>query len=153
MAYQVHFASHLVIGDVPMSTPAWEHLNLYVLLSGADTRGDNLIMPGAAGVRPLRKRPTQTNRTLDLAVFGDRRWDGYLYPDPVEGLYANIEHLRQMVVDPLATEYSVRTATLVRPGATAVAAVQVLGFEITESVSPWCVQASMDLTLIGGAFT
>lgn len=152
MAYVATFDSYLLIDAVPMNVGAWEHLNLAALYSGADVRGSNLAMPGAVGVRALRHRPTETNRTLDLHIFGDRKWDGTAHSDPEVGLHLNLAHLMANVVDPLATTNSTRTATLVRPGATKVAAIQVLGFEIGTALTPWCVAASMDITIIEGRF-
>lgn len=153
MAYVTRFDHHLVIGDVPLSTPAWEHTNLYDLYAGAEVRGDNLVMPGAVGVRALRRRPTETNRTIDLTIFGDKRWDDVDHPDGVAGLFANIAHLRANVVDSLATPDSSRVATIIGPDVTLVASIQVLGFEITEQLAPWCVNASMDVVVIEGAFS
>jgi hypothetical protein len=152
MAYQVHFPTHLEIDGVPLSTPAWEHLNLQALLGSAAVRGENVVMPGAVGVRPVRRRPTETNYTLDLAIFGDRNWEGVAYPDPVVGLVANLGHLRANVIDPLETVNSVRPATIHLPSGTLVASIQVLGFEVTEAYSSIDVLASMDITVIQGAF-
>lgn len=152
MPYAINLATHLVIDDIPLSTAAWEHLNIYALLGAAATRGENKVMPGAVGVRPLRHRPTETTQTLDLAIYGERNWEGTAYPDPKQGLVRNVAFLRSNVADPLLTPDSVRTASLVLPGETWTAAVQVLGFEITESIGPASVFASMDITIIGGAF-
>jgi hypothetical protein len=153
MAYVTNFAHHLVINDVPLSTPAWEHLDLYTLYSGANVRGQNRIMPGAVGVMPLRRRPTETSRTISLAVFGNQAWDGTPYPDPVLGLAVNLQHLLTNVVDPLLTANSTAVAQIVGNGPTKVATLQVLGFEVSdESLSPGAVYASMDVTLIEGAF-
>jgi hypothetical protein len=151
MAYVINFETHLEINGVPLSTPAWEHTNLQAVLGAAAVRGENVIMPGAVGVRAVRRRPTETNHTLELTVFGDRDWEGLPYDDGVMGLIANLEHLKANVVDPLATTNSVRTAVLVLPVGTRTAAIQVLGFEVTEALSPSCVNASMDITFLRGA--
>jgi hypothetical protein len=153
MAYVTRLPQHLVINNVPMSTPAWEHLNLYALYSGANVRGQNRVMPGAVGVMPLRRRPTETNRTLQLAVYGNQSWDGTPYSDPIAGLATNIGHLLDNVVNTLLTPLSVVTAQIVGNGPTQVAAIQVLGFEVDdEMLSPAAVYASMDITLIEGRF-
>ena len=153
MAYVTRFDHHLVIGGVPLSTPAWEHTNLYELYAGAEVRGENLVLPGAVGVRALRRRPTETNRTLELTIFGDRKWDDTAHADGVAGLFANIAHLQANVIDTLATADSTRAATIVGPDVNLVASIQVLGFEIHESLAPWCVSASMDITIIEGRFS
>jgi hypothetical protein len=152
MPYVTTFDTYLQIGDVPLNCGAWEHTNLQTVLSGPDVRGENLVMPGAVGVRALRRRPTETNQSIDLTVFGDKKWDGTEHTDPVAGLFANLAHLMANVVDTLATADSSRVATVLYPGGTLVASVQVLGFEINESITPWCVTASMDITVIEGRF-
>lgn len=153
MAYVTNFAHHLVINNVPLSTPAWEHTNLYALYSSANVRGQNRVMPGAVGVMPLRRRPTETSRTIALVVFGDRAWDGSTYTDAKAGLVTNLDHLLTNVIDPLLTANSTAVAQIVGNGATRVASLQVLGFEISDDpLSPAAVYASMDVTLIEGAF-
>jgi hypothetical protein len=152
MAYVVNFTMHLEIAGVPLSTPAWEHTNLQAVLGAASVRGENVVMPGAVGVRPVRRRPTETVHTVELTVFGDRDWENTAQPDPVMGLIRNLEHLKTNVVDPLATTNSVRTAVLVLPVGTRTAAVQVLGFEVVEHLSPACVNASMDVAFLRGQF-
>jgi hypothetical protein len=152
MAYVVNLATHLVIDGVPLSTPAWEHTNLYDLFGAAKVRGDNLVMPGAVGVRPLRRRPTETPRTINITVFGDRAPDGTAQTDPIAGLHANLDALFTNVVDPLVTPNSTRTAIIVLPSTTLTAQIQVLGFEIVEALNPGTVNASMDVTIIEGQF-
>lgn len=152
MAYVVNFATHLEIAGVPLSTPAWEHTNLYTLYGAAAVRGENVVMPGAIGVRPVRRRPTETNYTVDLAINGQRNWAGTPYADPMLGLATNIDHLRDNVIDPLATTNSLRAAIIHLPSGTLVASIQVLGFEITEAFSPGDVLASMEISVMQGAF-
>ena len=153
MPYALNFAHYLMINDVPLSTPGWEQTNFYTLYSSANVRGENRIMPGAVGIRALRRRPTETTRTVELVIFGDRSWDGSINADPIAGLLANINHLQANVVDPLATADSTRTAQLVHPDGNKAATVQVLGFEIaSDSYGPAVVSASMDIAIIGGWF-
>lgn len=152
MAYAVNFPVHLEIGGVPLSCTAWEHLNLQALLGAANVRGENVVMPGAVGIRPVRRRPTETTYTLDMAVFGQQDWEGRDYSDPVHGLITNLAHLRANVVDPLATTNSLRTAIIHLPTGTLAASIQVLGFEVTEAISPADVYASMEIAVMQGAF-
>jgi len=155
MAYQTNFAHHLEIDGVPLSTPAWEHLNIQALYGGAYVRGENRVLPGAAGRRALPWRPDETMRTLVLAIFGFQSWDGTVNTDAVAGLWANVAHLQNFVVDnPLNTD-STRTAVLKRPGASdRSATIQVRGFEIDdEPYSPAAVSATIDIALVTGAFT
>lgn len=154
MAYVTRFAHHLEIDGVPLSTPAWEHLDIQALYAGPQTRGENRVMPGAVGVRALPWRPDQTMRTLTLAIFGDLSWDGTTNIDPVAGLWANVAHLEAFVIDNPGNETSTRTATIKRPGAAdLVATIQVRGFEVAqESYSPAAISASMDIALMSGGF-
>jgi hypothetical protein len=154
MAYLTTFEHRLTIDGIPMSTPAWEVLNIQTLYSGPMRRGENRIMPGASGRRALARRDDETNRSLVIAVFGFERWDGVAYPDPVAGLWENIDHLETNVIDQPLTGDSTRTAVLSRPDATDLTAqIQVLGFEIDdEHYSPAAISATMDITLISGSF-
>ena len=155
MAYVINFEHHLEIDGVPLSTPAWEHLNIGALYSGPGVRGENRVLPGAAGRRALPWRPDETMRTLTLAIFGARSWDGTLNADPVAGLWANVAHLHDFVVANPLNAGSTRTATLKRPGSADLAAtIQVRGFEIDdEPYSPGDIAGRLDIALVEGAFT
>jgi hypothetical protein len=154
VAYLTNFTHHLEIDNVPLSTPAWEHLDIQALYSGAATRGENRVMPGAAGRRALPKRADETTRTLTLAVFGFQRWDGTVNSDPVAGLWENIGHLHEFIIDTPATPDSTRLAKIVRIGQPDLfARIQVLGFEVDETYSPAAVSASMDIAVIPGGFS
>lgn len=154
MAYVTRFDHHVEIDGVPLSTPAWEHLDIQALYSGPGVRGDNRVMPGAIGRRALPKRADETTRTLTLAIFGFERWDGTVNADPIAGLWENIGHLMAFVIDAPTTPDSTRLAKIVRgtePELTA--RIQVLGFEVAEAYSPAAISASMDIALITGSFT
>jgi hypothetical protein len=155
MAYQIRFSHHLEIDGVPLSTPAWEHQNIQTLYSGAAVRGENRVLPGAAGRRALPWRPDETMRTLTLAIFGDLSWDGTVNADPEAGLWANVAHIQTFIVNNPLNAGSTRTAVIKRPpGPDLVATIQVRGFEIDdESYSPAAIAASMDIALLSGAFT
>lgn len=154
MAYSVHFDHHVEIDGVPLSTPAWEHTNIQTLYSGASTRGENRVMPGASGVRALPWRADQTMVTITLAIFGANRWDGAANADAVAGLWANIAHLQATIIDPPATGNSTRLAVIKRPGVDdLVCTIQVRGFEIDdEPYGTSAVAASLDIALIEGRF-
>lgn len=149
------FSHHLQIDGVPLSTPAWEHLDIQTLYAGPATRGENRVMPGAGGRRALPWRPDETMRTLTLAIFGDRTWEGTVNADPVAGLWANVAHLRTFVVANPLNAGSTRVATIKRTGAPDLSAtIQVRGFEIDEeSYSPAAISASLDVALLSGGFT
>jgi hypothetical protein len=154
MAYTIIFPHHLEIDGVPLSTPAWEHLNLQLLYSLASTRGENRVMPGAAGRRALPWRADETMRTLTMIVTGNHHWDGTANADPIAGLWANVAHLVTNVGGYPATPDGTRTAVIKRPGAPdRVATIQVRGFEVTEDqYSPAAVGLSIDIAVLDGAF-
>lgn len=152
MAYQLMFThQYLEIAGVPLSTPAWEVLNLHTLLSGPAIRGENVLIPGAAGVRPRRRRIGETIRTLELHIFGDQDPEGAEHADHMLGLMQNIETLRDLVTDPPADNHSVVTAVLHWRGETRTAGVQVVGFEVGEAVGE-TVRATIDLVIPSGGF-
>lgn len=154
MPYEIRFDHHLEIDGVPLSTPAWEHLDIQALYAGPVTRGENRVMPGAAGQRALPWRRDLTMRTLTLAIFGDVTWEGVANDDAVDGLWANIAHLTTNIVDTPPTPDCTRTAVIKRAGHTDLTAtIQVRGFEILEAYGPSSVSASLDIALMAGRFT
>jgi hypothetical protein len=155
MAYAIVFPHHVEIDGVPLSTPAWEHLNIQSLYSAAGRRGENRVMPGASGRRALPWRPDETMRTLSMIVTGDKHWDGTLNADPVAGLWANLAHLITNVANYPTSPDGTRTAVIKRPGAPDLSSLlQVRGFEVDdESYSPAAVGLTIDIALLQGAFT
>lgn len=152
MSFVVNFSTYLEIDAVPLSTPAWEHTNLYVALNMGSGRGENVVMPGAVGRRAVRRRTDEATVTLELAIFGDKDPSGANHPNPIVGLVDNIEYLQDHLVDPPAAANSLRPAVIHHPAGTLTANVQILGFEIGDAYSPGCVTASLDMTVIGGRF-
>lgn len=151
MTYTVHFDQHVVIGDVPLSTPAWEVLNAYVLMSGPATRGDNLVMPGATGVRAIRHRNTEKTVSLEMAVFGDHAPDGTPIDDREAGLWSNWLALRDQFNALLLDEgRSTVVAKLEYRGGTVQGVVQVLGYEIGSTYSPTDLAVTLDVNILAG---
>lgn len=151
MSYTLHFGQYLSIGDVPLSTPAWEVLNIHVLMSGPATRGENLLIPGAVGVRALRHRPTEKTVTLEMAIFGNVDPDGEPIDDAEAGVWANWLILRSMfnalLDDP---GDSTVVAVLTYTGGTLTGDVQVLGYELGDVYSPTDLSVTLDVTIPGG---
>lgn len=153
MAYVVNLATHLEIDGIPLSTPAWEQTNLYTMLGVGSARGDNVVMPGAVGRRAVRRRTDELTVTIDLAIRGGIDPRGVVHADPIAGLIANIDELRDNLVDPPAAYLnSVRPAIIHLPTGTLTAGVQVLGFEIVEAYNPTEISASMDICVVEGRF-
>jgi hypothetical protein len=151
MTYDVHFDQHVVIGDVPLSTPAWEVLNVHVLMSGPATRGQNLVMPGATGVRAIRHRNTEKTVSLELAIFGDTDPAGDPHADPEAGVWANWLALRNQFNALLLDEgQSTVLAQLHYRGGLVQGVVQVLGYELGDTYNPANLSATLDINLLAG---
>jgi len=91
-------------------------------------RGEDRLLPLAAGVIPYLRRRTVTRHSLPMVIQGEVDENGVPYPDVWAGLEANIAQLRASVVDPTGVGDGTRPASLVMPsGATRTADVHVLG--------------------------
>lgn len=97
MAYVITSPEWLEIDGVPLSTPAWETTDASELWSTAQVRGADLVIPGAAGVRPYPRRPTVTSATVELVVVGDTAPDGTARSEPRAGLAVNCALLEALV--------------------------------------------------------
>lgn len=80
----------LTIGGVAMFCPAWKVINLQDLWTAAEQRGRDVVIPGASGVRPRRRRDTVTERTLRMLIVGDVDRTGAASSTKLSGLGANI---------------------------------------------------------------
>jgi hypothetical protein len=161
MAYVITFPLHyLDIGGVPLSTPAWEVLNLETLMEGPDVRGEPRLIPGAVGVRANPLRPTATTHTLELYFHGYADWEDTPYTDPHAGVLANVAWFRANVSDPSAGAVT-RTATLYVPdpdepttaGTSLTGAVQLRKLSVGSFISTACVPATLDMVVLAGALT
>lgn len=151
MPYTITSDEYVEINSVPLHTPAWCVGNLWVLWSGPETRGSDRLIPGAAGVRPYKRRATVTRRLLELSIFGDRDWNDVQYDGYREGLRANIQHLKTNVTNPFTTGDGTRTAVLHLPdGSTATGSIHVVGFELGP-LGPAGALATMEISIpLGG---
>lgn len=139
------------IDGVPLATAAWSTENLFILWQGPDTRGQDVIIPGAAGTRSKPRRAAVSPRTLFLNIYGDHDCAGTPQADGRIGLQKNLDFLRRLVTDPTGTGDGTRTATLHRPDGTTVSGpVHVEDFQY-DGNGPGAVRATLDLTLPLGA--
>lgn len=146
-------AEYLEIDGTPLATPAWFVENLPELRSGAQTRGTDRLIPGAAGALPKPRRVAPTPAELHLVIFGTVDVEGGAYSDYRAGLDANIDYLQANVVDPPATTTGVRPATLhLADGTTRTADVQVEKFDVGVG-GPDSVLAVLRITIVQGRFT
>lgn len=150
MAYSITFPDrYLELAGLPLSTPAWELLNIEAMLVGATTRGDNLVIPGASGTRPRRRRITERTVALEMSVTGAYTSEGELNDDAAAGLLTNLEALAA-VLDPPATNDSLIAVTLVWRGQERRGFGQIVSYEIGAHDSPADVPMSIDLVLPQG---
>lgn len=151
MSYDINFDQYLEIGGVPLSTSAWEVLNIHALMSGPATRGDNLVMPGATGVRAIRHRNTEKTVSLEMAVFGDKAPDGTDHEDPEAGVWANWLALRNQFNALLLDEgRSTTVARLNYRGGFLQGNVQVLGYELGDTYNPSTLAVTLDVNILAG---
>lgn len=89
----------VTLNGVDLQTPAWLCLNSNVLLSAAPRSRSNSRLAGVAG--EVGRRATINSRTVDLNVLVTGQVDptGVAFPDPIEGLEANIAALQASVYD------------------------------------------------------
>lgn len=105
-------AEYLEISTVPLSTPAWWIKDLYQLYDGPEVRGEDLEIPGAAGVLTQPRRATATRKVLTLVVDGWKDREGNIYADPITGLRTNMDYLKTNVTAPVSTGNGTRPAVL-----------------------------------------
>jgi hypothetical protein len=150
VAYSITFPDRYVaLAGLPLSTPAWELLNIEVLLGGSAMRGENLVIPGASGTRPRRRRITERVVTLEMAITGAYTPEGELNADGAAGLLGNLEALAA-VLDPPATNDSLIAVTLFWRDQQRNGFAQISNYEIGAYVSPADVPMSIDLVLPAG---
>lgn len=154
MTYSLNFNQYLEIGGVPLSTPAWEVLNIHTLMSGPATRGENLVIPGATGIRAIRHRNTEKTVTLQLGIWGDKAPDGTPYTDREAGVWTNWLSLRNQFNALLLDEgASTVLAVLHYRGGTIQGQVQVLGYDLGDTYSPFELAATLDVNILAGMLT
>lgn len=151
MSYQIEGDEWVTYDGVPSDTPAWRTLNLWELWQGPDTRGEDRLIPGTAGVRAYRRRATVTFVDVEMEFFGNLDWDGAEYTDARVGLETNLLHWRTNVTDPTVAAPGTRTAVLHLPsGATKTGAVTVESFKV-QGDGPAAANAVMRLSIKAGA--
>lgn len=152
MPFTIVGAEYIEIDAVPLSTPAWATLNLPELLQPPPRRGNDRVIPNAAGQRPKRRLADEAKRTLMLLVVGDTDWEANVYTNKRGGLIANIDKLRELTdPDPLVITKTAIVHYLDETGAAATVTGEVIidGFEW----EPWddTALATLEVTIPAGA--
>lgn len=126
--------------------------NLWVLWQGPDVRGSDRPIPKGT-TRPYLRRPTDSKRTLECFIYGEKDETGAPHADARAGLEHNWYFLRANAFDPTNVGDGTRTLTLYLPsGATKSGLVHV---ESSEPVGagPNAIAATVDVTILGGVLT
>lgn len=84
---------NLTIGGVSLTTPAWWCGDLAPLVDGPDLRGEDVLLPGVAGVIPLPRRITVSKRSVQMFITGDYDRLGVAQTNPRIGLQVNCQYL------------------------------------------------------------
>lgn len=151
MPYTLTSDEYVEIDGVPLATPAWTLGNLFVVWAGPATRGEDRVIPGAAGRLPKPRRVDSRPVSLELVIVGDFDWDGTPVTDFREGLWLNVQHLRENVTDPTGVGDGTRTMILHAPdGSTPSGQIHVETFELG-GLGPNGLTATIDITIKAGA--
>jgi len=143
----------LVIEGFEMNTAAWCLVDLVPLWFNTETRGSNVLIPGASGQRAYPIRVDETRHSLPMIITGEVNEFCVLYNDPMIGLETNLALIVAAVVNPPAAPTATQTATLTLPsGATRTAEIQVNGLTPGEHVGP-LLKATFDITIPLGKFS
>lgn len=110
MPYQILDDEHLEIDGLPLLTPAWVCRSLAPVWESPAVRGEDILIPGAAGVVPKPRRVTVTPITLELDIVGDFDWEGNRHTDQRHGLWTNAAHLNDHLASPPSTTDGTRWA-------------------------------------------
>jgi len=114
----------LTIDGIEMCRAAWCVLDLSSLWGFPDFRGQNLVIPQAAGRRAYRRYIEETTYQLRMQITGAVDETDTPHVDPVMGLALNLEYLWDNVVTP--DTGATRAAVLTMPdGSTRTADVQI----------------------------
>jgi hypothetical protein len=94
--------------------PAWVVGNLGPLWVPGQKRGSDVLMPGAVGVRPFRRRPTVTTHSLPIVVSGDYDFttSDDCPDDPWVALEHNLAYLAENLIEDPGTRYGTRASML-----------------------------------------
>lgn len=140
----------LVVDGIDLMSSRYMIQNLGVLHGLGQIRGGDRIIPGVAGVTPLRRRRTGTRHDLNLFVCGDDDGDGAVFADAQAGLTSNLNVLLNDVADESLTPIT-RTAVWTPWGDTAKTfPIVVEGFEIGDPINPSTVRTVLSILLPNG---
>ncbi len=151
---------NLTLNGVPMKTRAWTLPDLTPLWLPPAIRGSDVLIPGAVGVIPYRRRATVTQYALDFRVAGISDMNGVITtgsgngPDEFMQLEYNLAYLRTNVLDTRTSpnlDGTVAGVLTMPSGDVRTANVHVLGFTVNTRVSH-ILQGVLDISVPAGGF-
>ena len=153
----------LTIGGISINRAAWAVLGdntgqggLLPLWIYTEQRGEDRILPNAAGVIPYRRREAPTRHDLRLLITGDVDQNGAAVTDSRAGLATNLTYLETNVIQPTAATDGTRAATLTVFGAASRSAnIHVLGLVPQEyhlSETSTIMVATLQISIPAGRF-
>lgn len=145
----VIFDEWLDLEGFHLATHAWWVESLAPLFN-IQKRGQDRVIPGAAGMRAHTRRTTRLSVTLVLRVFGQTDEDGVANADSRVGLYENLRAIEDAILTDVA---GTRTATWHLPdGTTRTAECHVEGFTVNEG-APTEARCALELSFPAGRWT
>lgn len=141
----------LTINSVSLTSTRFMARNLAVLHGLGQLRGSDRVIPGVAGVVPLRRRTTATRYDLELYVCGDDDGAGLPFTDVQAGLVSNLNVVINSIADP-PTPPTVTRSAVWTPYNSAPKTFDVVveGFTIGAAVNESTVRTVLSIMLPGG---
>lgn len=156
MPYVITQTEYVEINSVPLSTPAWETVDLSPLWDTPPTRGDDRVVPYQEGVTPLQRIYGAWPVSLPMVIYGDRNSNDVAQADPRIGLRANIDELQSLVINPTATASpGTKVIRLHLPDLSVrVGLCEVLSpLNFGATLGPGAVRAVLDIVIVDGPLT
>lgn len=152
MSYTITSTEYITIDGIPLSTPAWQTLELSELNNAADVRGSSIVIPRRPGQIFRNKVRDSKIVNIPIIIYGDRAPDNTIYNDKREGLLLNLDLLKKALANPYQPNDNQRLLTYYRPGLTLETAIQTTPNIQYEEINPTTARAIIKLDIASGAF-
>lgn len=144
----------LAISGTSLHAPSWICLDVSELWMSAEQRGTDLVIPGRPGAIPMPRRATVTPRSIRLLIGGTHRYNGTRYNNVRAGLFANVQALNALVVQPTYVGNGTRSIQLSAPGGGGLTGVgHVVGLDLGEHLGGQVMRAVLRISLPDGELT
>jgi hypothetical protein len=153
MSYIVTRSEYLTIDSLPLSTPAWETLDLSELNDGPGVRGEDYVVPQLRGALPRQRTTDSRTVNIPIVIFGDKSSTGAVHANPREGLLTNINELKTAIRPHRRTIQigtPTRTLTWYRPGGNVFTQVHISPELSLDYINPTTARAVLTITIPSG---